>query len=159
MAGYWAPWPAKSQTRDGAVPDVELLSSRPSLSPRRAAAIDSSSGATTTTRRCSSWGRPLRKVKATSTIEGFEFSTASARSVRRRSAALEVLAETINSCGRVGAGVGSTWGASSSTAWAFVPPMPKALTPARRGVEFWGQGRSLSLTKNGLLAKSISGFG
>ena len=37
--------------------------------------------------------------------------------------------------------------------------MPKALTPARRGPSPAGQSRSSVLTKNGLAAKSMSGFG
>jgi hypothetical protein len=41
---------------------------------------------------------------------------------------------------------GAQAGASSSTTWAFVPPMPKELTPARRGVPFDSQAVSLVLT-------------
>lgn len=43
--------------------------------------------------------------------------------------------------------------------WALVPPMPNALTPARIGPPVVGQGREPLLTWNGVLEKSISGFG
>jgi hypothetical protein len=64
-------------------------------------------------------------------------------------------------CGRsLGATIrGSAIGASSSTMWAFVPPRPKELTPARRGGSVRGHGRSSVLTKNGLESKSIWGLG
>jgi hypothetical protein len=42
---------------------------------------------------------------------------------------------------------------------ALVPQNPKLLTPARRGMPEGSQSMSLSLTKNGLLAKSIRGLG
>ena len=46
------------------------------------------------------------------------------------------------------------------TTCAFVPPIPNELTPARRGPPLPGFQRSVTvLTKNGLVAKSISGFG
>ena len=43
-------------------------------------------------------------------------------------------------------------GASSKTTCAFVPPMPKELTPARRGVAHSGQALALVPIKNGLLS-------
>ncbi|CAM3866271.1 hypothetical protein COSO111634_27445 [Corallococcus soli] len=49
-------------------------------------------------------------------------------------------------------------GASSSTAWALVPPTPKELTAARRGVSPAGQGRKVVLTKKGPASKSICGL-
>ena len=54
---------------------------------------------------------------------------------------------------------GSAIGASSRITWALVPPMPREVTPARRGTPSVSQSRSSVLTKNGLLAKSICGFG
>jgi hypothetical protein len=50
-------------------------------------------------------------------------------------------------------------GASSNTIWAFVPPIPNELTPARLGVAVLFQGRSSVFTKNGLFSKSIFGLG
>ena len=49
-------------------------------------------------------------------------------------------------------------GASSRTTCAFVPPIPKELTPARRGVLPAGQDLNLSLTKKGELSKSMFGI-
>jgi len=40
-------------------------------------------------------------------------------------------------------------GASSKTAWAFVPPIPNELTPAQRGVEGDTQSHSLVFTRMG----------
>src|SRR5438132_7748198 len=53
----------------------------------------------------------------------------------------------------------SATGGSSSTAQALVPPTPKELINARRGVPFRGNWHNLELTKKGLFAKSILGFG
>jgi hypothetical protein len=53
---------------------------------------------------------------------------------------------------------GSGAGASSSTTWALVPPMPKR-RPRARGGRPRSQGAARRLTKNGLASKSISGFG
>ncbi len=52
---------------------------------------------------------------------------------------------------------GSISGASSSTAWTFVPPRPNELTPARRGERSAGQGRAWVGTWNG--PKSHCGLG
>ncbi|CAM5512223.1 hypothetical protein SALBM135S_09158 [Streptomyces alboniger] len=52
------------------------------------------------------------------------------------SSAAGVLAESTRSLGPAAAasGAGPTAGGSSTMTWALVPPMPKELTPARRGV-------------------------
>ena len=50
-------------------------------------------------------------------------------------------------------------GAASRMACAFVPPMPKALTPARRGASPSGQALSDAATKNGEFSKSMKGLG
>ena len=55
--------------------------------------------------------------------------------------------------GRTGAG------ASSSTTWAFVPPMPSELTPARRGARRRRPGGERVLDAERAPAKSISGLG
>ena len=62
------------------------------------------------------------------------------------------------SCGPGASRRGAGAGASSSTTWAFAPPMPKELTPARRGPAA-SQGRSAAFTTKGLAAKSIRGLG
>ena len=49
-------------------------------------------------------------------------------------------------------------GASSSTTWALVPPMPKELTPARLGALVRGQGRNPLFTKKGVSSKRICGL-
>ena len=41
----------------------------------------------------------------------------------------------------------------------LVPPMPKELTPARRGPLSAGHGLTVVFTRNGLFSKSISGLG
>ena len=77
------------------------------------------------------------------------------RKTRKRSAyassAVSVLAERVNSwTGRV-SGIGSgPGGASSSTANAFVPPIPSELTAARRGPSPAGHVLSSVLTWKGL---------
>ncbi len=50
-------------------------------------------------------------------------------------------------------------GASSSTTWALVPPIPNELTPARRGWPSHSQARRRVFTKNGELSKSMFGLG
>ena len=65
-----------------------------------------------------------------------------------------------SACVREGAAeVAGAAAASCSTTWTLVPPMPKALTPARRGVAAWGQGLATVLTWKGLRSKSICGCG
>ena len=43
--------------------------------------------------------------------------------------------------------------------WALVPPKPKALIPARRGVGVRGQGAGVVLTWKGVVVKLMSGLG
>ena len=50
-------------------------------------------------------------------------------------------------------------GASSRMAWALVPPMPKELTPARRGTGPRFHSRRAVLTKKGPASKSMEGLG
>ena len=89
-------------------------------------------------------------------------SSPSKRSTRPsviRSRAAGVRAASSSTCqGRDGP-EGAAGGASSSTACTLVPPMPNALTPARRGSPFAVQSVSRSATRNGLAAKSMAGFG
>ena len=60
---------------------------------------------------------------------------------------LESSQDNGSSChSRTGAVVSIGSGASSNTACAFVPPMPKLLTPARRGVPLCAHGRSSVFT-------------
>ena len=54
---------------------------------------------------------------------------------------------------------GSTVGASSSTRWAFVPPTPNELTPARLGNSPRAHGVRADTTTNGLVSKAIIGLG
>src|SRR6266700_1447159 len=68
-----------------------------------------------------------------------------------------VRAETVINCqGREKSETGC-WGASLNITWAFVPPMPKELTPARRGVR--SQCARSWITYNGPLSKCRFGFG
>src|SRR5215831_12548384 len=48
-------------------------------------------------------------------------------------------------------------GASSTMTWAFVPPNPKELTPARRGFGPDGQGSRVRGTRSGTTVQSICG--
>ena len=69
------------------------------------------------------------------------------------------LAERSNNCHGREALAGVTSGASSNTTWALVPPRPKELTPARRGV---GPGRPLSsvgIDVEGAVGKIDPGIG
>jgi hypothetical protein len=64
-----------------------------------------------------------------------------------------------SSTGRTGGVVALGGGASSTIAWALVPPKPNDDTPARRGPGPAGHGASACCTTNGLAAKSIFGLG
>src|SRR5580698_781756 len=75
------------------------------------------------------------------------------------SSAEEVRADKVSNCTGHKDSDGSLAGASSNTTWALEPPIPKELTPARRGPSREFQGLHASLTKNGLFAKSICGLG
>jgi len=86
-------------------------------------------------------------------------SRCSASRAQLSSSAASLRAETQSSCTARDSEPAATAGASSTITWAFVPPMPNELTPARRGSASVIQGRSSVLTKNGLESKSISGFG
>ncbi len=157
---------------------------RPSSSMAAAASARLS---TTTAPRTGCGVRPSRSVNATS-ASGSELPAKDRASRSGQAAAADgVRADhTISSagsgqagCGRVGrgrgegkrissgrapfspvrTGTGARAGASSRIACAFVPPIPNELTPAsRRPPSDRGQGRSASLTTNGELPRSSSGF-
>ena len=55
--------------------------------------------------------------------------------------------------------LGATAGASSSTTWAFVPPMPKELTPALRGTPLLIHAERWPLATKGLRSRSSCGLG
>ena len=74
------------------------------------------------------------------------------------SSADELRAEEISNCAGHSTSDASRAGACSSTTWALVPPIPKELTLARRTPSGF-HAVHLSLTKKGLLAKSICRFG
>src|SRR6185295_8455533 len=77
-----------------------------------------------------------------------------------RKASGERAERTINSPDRAPGSRRDNGGASSSTTWAFVPPTPKALTPARRGCPLVvDHSRSFVFTKNGLFSRSSLGLG
>ncbi len=83
-----------------------------------------------------------------------------ARSAPAAASAGAVRADTsTSSTGRAGGVVGRGGGASSTIAWALVPPKPNDDTPARRGPALAGHGVSACWTRNGLAAKSIVGLG
>ncbi|AKA09248.1 hypothetical protein SAZ_41495 [Streptomyces noursei ZPM] len=91
------------------------------------------------------------------------WSGVSRRCVARRSVAssraVSVRPESSRRCqGRSAVGAGRA-GASSRTAWALVPPVPKELTPARRGVSSVFQSVSSVQTWKGERTKSMSGLG
>src|SRR5262249_56543275 len=84
----------------------------------------------------------------------------SARLRLAASRAAALLAETVRSWHSRELPDGARSGASSRTTCALVPPIPREVTPARRGIPaIRSQARSSVLTKNGLFSKSISGFG
>ena len=115
----------------------------------------------TSMRRCSKARRPTCSVWATSASgsSGCARRCAARRSRRALERALAARREQQQLVRARGARRPAPSGASSSTTCALVPPTPSELTPARRGAPPRAQSRSVALTKNGLLAKSISGFG
>ena len=117
----------------------------------------------TTARRLGSCCRPARSVYAISARSPAWSGTAALRwpaSADTDVASAEsVLALTwINSVHRGDRGREAREGACSMIKCALVPPMPKELTAARRGVSPAHTSGEV-LTKNGFLPKSISGFG
>jgi hypothetical protein len=56
-------------------------------------------------------------------------------------------------------GYRTSTGASSNTAWALVPPIPKLLISARRGASPRSHGSVSRLSRNGVFSKPIRGFG
>ncbi|CAM4512707.1 hypothetical protein MYXA107069_23860 [Myxococcus xanthus] len=126
----------------------------------RSRSASSAPSAATTARRCSNERRPTFRVKATSSSAspGADSTcVASSRAITSR--AEGVRADNVTTCnGRWPRAFSASGGDSSSTTWALVPPMPKELTPARRGPFSRGHALSAVLTKNGLRSKSISGL-
>ncbi|MNV64020.1 hypothetical protein D3C71_1566450 [compost metagenome] len=112
--------------------------------------------------RWSNRRRPAFKVCAAAVSE---ICSGAWRWPARRSAmvctAAALRAESRSRCGRWAAAActAGRCGASSTTTCALVPPMPKELTPARRGCAPMGHARASVLTKNGLAPKSICGLG
>ena len=64
-----------------------------------------------------------------------------------------------SSCRGRAAAVADNSGASSSTTWAFVPPIPKELTPARREAPSDAHGDLSALATKGVRARSSFGLG
>ena len=102
-------------------------------------------------------------MSAKSARSGRSASGCSRRKAARRPAAAasaaSVRAERRRSCQAREALPGSAAGASSRTTWALVPPSPRELTPARRGVGPAGQSVSRSATRNGLSSRRSFGLG
>ena len=110
----------------------------------------------TTAERWSNSFRPIPSVKAASSSlkpdggvnknsRHFSLSAASDSGL---------LAENLSSCQPASANGAATTGASSTMAWALVPPTPSELTAARRGSGPRSHGLDLSVTKNGVFAMS-----
>ncbi len=114
----------------------------------------------TAKRRCAKVRRPERRVCATSPrARSGVRARWSPNRAPSRSAASADLADQGSSTQPSPVPRAGAAGGSSRTAWAFVPPMPKELTPARRGVGPAGHSVSRSLTWNGEESRSMSGFG
>lgn len=133
---------------------------RPGASPARPRSASTASPVVraTTVARCGKVARRRARVSATAPREAP--GPASRWSARRAAASASAGADFAESGSRrAGAwvvvpvprslpsrGSGSGAGASSRTMCTLVPPMPKELTPARRGASARGQGRSSELT-------------
>ena len=74
------------------------------------------------------------------------------------SSAVALRADQIRSCRARVTPDALRGGASSRMACAFVPPIPKELTPARRGPASPGQGRSVVVIANGPASRASFGF-
>ena len=92
--------------------------------------------AATTARRWGKAARPRCSVQATSAsvLLGMGLQVLGKVARWRRRAPPSLRADNTSSCDAVDAARAARGGASSSTTWALVPPMPNELTPARRGV-------------------------
>src|SRR5580698_3344294 len=154
---YCAPWPENRNTTgipfSDAIPEITRFEVG-----RRRALVASIRSQQTMARRTPKPLRPTWQVYAAS-AKFVEFSERwRARLRHSASTAEDDFADRVRSCqGRESPEVVS--GASSRFACALVPPIPSAVTPARRGWPFDSQGRSRVFTKNGVLLKSMSGFG
>ena len=104
--------------------------------------------------------RPIWSVKAASPSSrpGFFLKWVS-RAAVAASSAEPVLAETSRSCQSRAGPAGSEGGASSSTTCALVPPRPKELTPARRGVGPSFHSASLEFYEEGSVREINPGIG
>ena len=133
MPACWLPWPLKRKATSRSPP-----SWRPARRPARCESRSSDHrccvSATTTARRCAKACRPTCSVHATSAsgCSGWASRCAASRAVAA-SRADSLRADSTSSCGPRRSGSAVRAGASSSTTCALVPPMPKELTPARRG--------------------------
>ena len=159
MPTYWAPPPGNMKTTSGASPTRLCVKTRRG-SPASISAAASSWLAATTTRRRSKARRPSLSVKATSAsgCSGCSLRCAASALALASSAARERAESVSNWNGQSEGSDFAGRGASSSTAWALVPPTPSEFTPARRGASAF-QAVSRALTRNGLASKSIAGFG
>ena len=142
-------------TTPGVAAAVRPVTSRGLFLTCNASRKPSTSRATTAERWSNSF-RPTRNVWAASSSlnpEGgirrnsrhFSLSAASDSGLR---------AENVSNCQPASVEGATTTGASSTMAWALVPPTPSELTAARRGSGPRTQGLGLSITKNGVLAMS-----
>lgn len=124
------------------------MAAEPVLSPPHTAA----------TIRCLSTRRPVLKVCETSASDWLLVARCPASRFWLSSRAFSLAADSTSRCRDLPGGIGSGDGGSSSTACAFVPPMPNPLTPALRGPDP-GHGIASRLTKNGLFSSPVSGLG
>mmetsp|Transcript_85991 Transcript_85991/g.256491 ORF Transcript_85991/g.256491 Transcript_85991/m.256491 type:complete len:260 (-) Transcript_85991:1130-1909(-) len=180
MPKYWLPWPGKTKATCGLLPASSSSSSSSTSGNcdcKTSAATERSSctpSAFTTGRTraflSGSPARPACSVYATrsrSSRGAPDDRRASARRCPPACRASGVLAES-----------GKTWKpqrvlrdpaaaasspchaglASSRMTWALVPPMPKELTPARRGLPSTSQEQSSGFTKKGERSRLILGF-
>src|SRR6266481_4341921 len=159
MLGCCEPCPGKrKQTPAFADRDPRVKTRFASPLPRAFAA--SCASRATSLRRYSKARRPTCSVKAASArfSLGFFLKCSARFWVAALSAAAD-RADVTRSCAGRGEGSEGRDGASSRITWAFVPPTPKALTPARRGTPFDFQSESSWFTRNGLFSRSNFGLG
>jgi len=152
IPGYWLPWPGNRNTAPS------TAAARGAGTRARSWALALARSPHTTVARQGNARRPCCRVCATSaSASRSSASSCAARRAATWASAVGVRAE-IGRSSRLRDGEAVRSGASSSTAWALVPPIPNELTPARRGAAERGQARAVALTKNGVCSNAICGF-
>ena len=154
MPATCVPWPGNSHSSDGS-----SAACTGAVDARSAAAASAASRATTL-RRQAKPRRPRASVYSTASSGGASLSSRAASACDNCSSACGLRADRRSSRGVSPSPAAAAAGASSTTTSALVPPMPKELTPARRGAPAAaGHGASAVARRKGPDASSSAGLG